>query len=690
MTSLLTGMSTYNRPCLAAIQGQVYYTNNENPVKVMNQSSANDAGIDGPAAALSGPAATSGGNTTNGTHLIRYRYRNSKTGFISNPSDNLSYTVSGGNGSLRFDVSTNYVLSTDAKVDTIDIEMTPVNDSNFWRATSALNTATAITVSVADAVLTQGINVSAEYGNLQDGELFANDPPSTGTIIVSHKNRTWVGGDNPYLISSANITFASGVTSVAYASGNTKWVGRLITADGDTAAYEIASVSSTTLTLSAVYAGTSGQKAASIYKKHPNRVDYSRLNYPESFGTDDFSRDVLIGKGDRLRAIYSRRDALYFFGLYSSDRLTFSVDPSPDTSNLLPINGNRGAFNQRCIIDADGRLFSFDRLGMYEVGEEPNHISNHIDQSLAEFVDYSEDAQFHGIFDPIDRVLAWFVVFLGESVPKYAAVVELDTLDTGDGPRWQFYQFRQGITSSAMVASTDGQVRAWVGDENGYTWALSTTNTFDGVYPTNPAIVTVAAGASTTILPINEDLETTVTLAGAIAYLPSTGEERVISTNATNSITLATALASAPAAATAVWLGSFPVEYRSKWWPGQGMQTKKKPSYFYLMLYPGLVEGKIQVYFYKDFSTQPYTWEMADSSYIGWDGVEFVNGVLTVNLSASSSQGNADGFVAVNMPSDQWRVMQARLVSTTPAGTLRILDMGFRVGRFEEFEDATE
>ncbi len=684
MTSLLIGMSTYGRPCLAAIQQAVYYTNNENAVKVMNQSAAYDAGIDGPSGALGAPTA-SGGNTTAGTHLLRYRYRNSKTGYISNPSDNLSYTVSGGNGTLRFDVTADYALSTDAKVDSIDIEMTAVNDSNFWRAASALNTATAITVNISDATLTQGINVSAIFGNLQNGELFANDPPPTSSIIISHKNRAWVGGDNPYLISSSLCTFTSGVASVAYANGNTEWAGRLIKGGTDTASYEIASVSSTTITISAVYGGTSGAKAAKIYKKFPNRASYSRLNYPESFGPDDFVRDVLIGTGDQLRGIYSRRDALYFFGLYSSDRLTFSVDPAPATSNLLPINGNRGVFNQRCIVSADGRLFAFDRLGMYEVGEEPKHISNHIDPTLSELVDYDEIAQFHGIFDPIDRSLAWFVVFLGDTVPKYAAVVDFDSIDSSDGPRWQFYQFRQGITSSTMVASSDGQVRAWVGDENGYTWAFSTTNTFDGIYPTNPAIVTVAAGATTTVLPVDEDLYTTVTMAGAIAYLPSTGEERVISTNAVNSITLATALTGAPADGTAVWLGSFPVEYRSKWWAGQGMQTKKKPSYFYLMLYPGSAEGKMQVYFYKDFSTQPYTWS-PDASYIGWDGVSFVNGVLTVDLDA----GSADGFVAVNMPSDQWRVMQFRLVSTTPAGTLRILDMGFRVGKFEEHEDAPE
>jgi hypothetical protein len=106
------------------------------------------------------------------------------------------------------------------------------------------------------------------------------------------------------------------------------------------------------------------------------------------------------------------------------------------------------------------------------------------------------------------------------------------------------------------------------------------------------------------------------------------------------------------------------------------------------MLYPGTATGKLQVYFYKDFSSQPYTFPEAatDASYIGWDGVTFVGGVLTVDLDA----GSGDGFVSVNMPSDQWRVMQARVVSTKPDGTLRILDMGFRVLKGEEVEVGNE
>lgn len=684
MTTIFTGLDDTNRVSMTAINGQVYLTNDFNPVKVLNQNGGDNAGIDGPSGAIGSPTPAAG-NTTNGTHLIRYRYRNSRTNYPSNPSDALSYTVTGGNGSLTFNVSSDYAASTDPKVTHIDIEMTPVNDGTFYRAQTALNTATTITVSISDDDLTQQENVTALYGSTQDGELFANEPPPTGSIVVAHRNRLWVMGNEPFLLTATQATFTLSSTSIAYADGSPEWAGRYIQADGDTTNYLISSVNSTAITISAVYAGSTGGKAATIYAANPNIASYSRLNFPESFG-GNLQREFLYGTGDRIRGGYSRRDALYVFGQYSSQRLTFSVNPSATTSNLIPILGNRGVLNQRCLVDADGRLFAWDRLGMYEVAEAPNHISNHIDPTLAELCDYDESVQFHGIFDPIERCLAWFFVAAGDTVPKYAAVVDLDTIDGGDGPRWQFYQFRQGITSSTMVASTDGQVRAWVGDENGYTWAFSTTNTFDGIYPTNPAVLTVAAGATTTVIPVDESLYTAVTMQGAIAYFPSSGEERVISTNTTSSVTLATALSGAPSDGAEMWVGSFPCEYRTKWWAGQGMQNKKKPSYFYLMLYPGTATGKMQVYFYRDFSTQPYTFPNADASYVGWDGVTFVNGVLTIDLDA----GSADGFVAVNMPADFWRVMQARLVSTKPDGTLRILDMGFRVGRAEEVEVGAE
>jgi len=675
MTDVLTGLNTTNRATLCPINGRIYLANDFDPIKVIDPDNGYNAGITGPSGALGAPTAAAG-NTSNGTHLARYRYRNSQTGYISNPSDNVSVTVTGGNGSLTFNSSSDYTLSTDAKVDYIDFEMTPVNDSTFYTATSILNTATAAVVSISDASLTQQFNASAIYGSAENFNLFNHEVPPVGSIVISHRGRTFIGGTAPYAITAS---FTSTSSTVTYTGGAQAWVGRLIQASGDTVNYTIGAVASTTMTLTAVYAGSTGSKSANVFKKLPNRVFYSEINMPESFNQAQNARDVLAGRGDRLRGIYSRTDALYFFGLYSSERLAFNTNPSAVTSNLLRIQGHRGVFNQRCIIEAEGRLFCFDKQGMYEVSETPRDISSHVYDTLKEQVDYSKSVQFHGVFDPIERTLIWFFVATGDTVPKFAAVVDFDTVGNAGEARWQFYQYRQGIVSSSIVASADGEVRAWVGDENGYTWTLSTTNTFDGIYPTNPSVLTIAAGATTTVLPVDEALYTTTTMAGAIAYLPSTGEEKLISTNSASSVTLATALDNAPSDGDILWAGSFPVEYRTKWWVGQGMQNKKKPSYFYLMLYPASGAGKLSIYFFKDFSTQPFTFT-PDISYIENDGVTFEGGVLTIDLDG----GSGDGFVAVNMPSEWSRSLQARILSTEPQGTLRIMDMGFKTGRAEE------
>lgn len=666
MTTLATGLNANSKMTFTAVNGRVYASNNFDPVKVMTADAAYNAGITGPSGAL-GAATATAGNCTNGNHLIRYRYRDSRTGYVSNPSDALSVTVSGGNGTLTFDVTADYTLSTDSKVDTIDFEMTAVNDSVFYRAKSALNTATAVAVSISDASLVQQVNIDSEYGSAATFDLFSHEPPPAGAVVVAHRNRLFVLGDTPYSITSASFTSSS--STVTYSGGSSKWPNRLIQVTADTVNYTISTVASTTMTLTAVYAGTTGVKTAKVYSKFPNRMYYSRLNMPESFYTSFYARDMLIGRGDRLIAGYSMSEGLFVFGRYSSQVLVFDTDPSALTSNLINIPGNRGVFNQRCLVEAEGRLFAWDRAGVYEVGNRPTIQSFHIDPLLDELVDYSYSAQFHGVYDSVERCLAWFFVASGDTTPKYAIVKELDS------DRWQVYRYLQAITASCVMASSDGQVRAWLGDENGYTWAFSTQNSFDGVYPSNPSVLTVTTATTSSFL-VSETLETTVGVAGCMAYLPSTGETRLVTANGDHSISVTPAVASAPAAGDEVWLGSIPFEYRTKWWAGEGMQGKKRPSYFYLMLYPGAATGKLQVYFYKDFSDQPYTWE-PDASYTGSasDGVTYPNNVMTIDLDA----GSGDGFIAVNMPSDWSRAIQARLISQKPDGALRIMDMGFKV-----------
>ncbi len=674
MTTVITGLNTTNRPTFCSVNGRVYVTNGFDVVKVLNADNGYSAGITGPASALTVNTASGAGATTSGTHLFRYRYIDSRTGYPSNPSDAVSIpVVSGTNGTLTFSIGTagtNIIRSTDPKVDTIQLEATPVADGTFWKAKTALQTNTSIVFTLSDASLTAGVNIDATLGAADTFDLFQHEPPPIGALIACMRNRVFIGGDNPY---ATQLTVSSGSATVTGSGFSPNWAGFLAQADGDTVQYEISAVATTlaSATLTTVYTGTSGTKDATVFKKFPNRVYYSPFGYPESFFSSEFARDVLQGRGDRLKAIYALPDAMYFLGRYSGDRLAFVTDPSATTSSLIPIKGHRGVLNQRCMVEAEGRLFAMDRQGIYEVNDVPRTLSGPVDFYLSQNADYDQSIQFHGSYDPVEKVLVWFYVANGDTVPKYAVCKELYS------ERWFIYAFLQGITASNVIAGSDGQVRLWVGDENGYRWAFSGVGAFDGVPPLQDAVVTVASGSTTTILNTNEALNTSPGLAGATLYVPTTGETGIIASNSASAVTLASALTTLPATNAELWLGSIPFIYETKWFEGRGKQDKKSPTYFYISLYPGSSTSTMQVYLYDDYDeTTPTDWDYDASTATLPDGVTIVSGILNIDLAGGTS---ADGFLNVPLGSGWNRALKARLVQQEPDGALRIMDMGFRI-----------
>ena len=687
MTIVSTNLNTVNRGNYTTINGRVYYSNGFDPIQVLTPNTSYQAGITGPTVfpASTGPSSAAG-SATPGSHLLRFRFRDAITGYVSNPSpafNAIVQTATGGSLTMVIGAAGDIVPSADTKATLIDLEMTPINDGTFYRAASVLATATTVTVGLTDAALTQLTDCDAQYGSATTFDLFSHEIPKNQPVICAHRGRLFVGGDYPF---SATLTVNSG--SVAFASTITTmpqgWPGRLIVASADTTSYAIATVNSvgTAGTLTAVYGGTTGTKPSVVYVPLPNRIYYSRPGAPEEYFAAYYARDVLIGRGDKVRAMYSRPDALYIFGQACCDRLAFAGDPGAASSYLMPVLGLRGTFNQKTLVEADGQLFSWDRNGIYACGPWPQHLSFKADDFLKENVDYSQSAQFFGGYDPIDHVLMWFFVALGDTFPRYAICKELHT------DKWFTMKFLQGITSCATMIGSDGQVRLWLGDINGYIWAFSTAGTFDGVPPAQTALCTViAVGSTTTVINVNESLDTASGNAGVTAYFPATGDTKIVSSNTTSALTISSALGAVPGNNAQIWLGSIPFEYRTKWYEREGKQVKKKPTYFYVSLYPGTAGGVFQIYFYKDYSATPFSFSLTaqDQTQLP-DGVTLVSGVLTVSLTGGSV--GADGFVAIPMPSDYARAWQAKVVSQIPVGALRIMDMGFRL--WYEQSDAVE
>lgn len=662
MTTLVSSLSTDVKGQFASMQSRSYFTNDFDAIQVWNppKATADTAGITGPAAAMGSPSSTAAGSCTTGTHLIRYRYKNSKTGYVSNPSDALTYTVTGaGAAQLTFNYGGPVTASADAKVDTIVVEMSPVNSPTYYVAATALNSASSVVVSISDSSLVQQANVSATTGD------YGHEPPAIGAIMVPHRGRMFIFGATTRTRTST--TFTNSSTTVTGTNFSTKWAGRLIRAGSSAVAYEIASVTnSTTLVLTTAFAETTTTATASIFSKFPNRGKWSRVLYPEGFKDAEYARDFLQNRADQITAACSYGTDIYVFGSHSSERLTYNLDPAVGDGQVLPIPGDRGCFQQRCLAQADGEWYSWDRQGIYKVtANGPQHISGNIDITLLETVDYSQSDSFHACFEPIDRVLHFFHVRSGDSSPKYAACYEKDT------GRWFFHRYLMGITGSGVVASSDGQVRMMIGDENGYTWFAGVSGSFDGVPPTSATVLTTTGTPTTTSIQVTDTLPTgTTTLAGVVVYDPNNGNTAVCSSNTADTLTTS-AFASAPTGPE-VWVGVIPFEVRTKWLTAPTLDNKKRPLYLSLKIIPGSSTGKLRVYYYLDFSTSPYVWTKP-SGVTDPDSVTTVDGQNYAEVTLSTGTSKTDAQVSVPVPGDFWRALQIRFVNERPDGSLRIV-----------------
>lgn len=661
MTSIYSGFNTEDSVTLTSAQGRVYIANDFDNMLVWDgiMTSAVPAGLAAPAAAPSAPG-TGAGNCSAGDHLVRYRYWSSQSQYVSNPSPAITVTVAAGGQTLTFTVGTHVVASSDVKCDQIIIEMTAVNSSAYYVAGYIRNTAAqSLAFSTVDSALIQG--------DLAEG--FGNEKPPLFSYPVIHKGRMFGAGTTAR---TRTVTATGSSATVSGTNFSTQWAGRLIRIGSDAVAYEILSATTTAITLTTPYTGTTGVQLAVIFSKLPNRLYWTDPFYVEGWNPQERARDMLQRTSDELRGYVSFGGDLVFFGRHSGERLVFTEDPGTLEGQIIPFVGNRGAHSQRTICEAEGELYVWDRQGMFRLeGIKQQHISKPIDVLLTEMVDFAYLDNFHSVFDPTDRVVMWFFTAIGDTKPYYAACYEVET------GRWFIHQWRQAITASAIVPDTNGQMRAWLSDENGFSWFYGIEGGFDGVPSGAPSVVTVTAGATATSIPVAEALTTVPTLEGAVIYNPTTDEEAVVSTNTATEFTMISpGFTTPPSDADVLYIGSIPFEYRTKWFAGSGQETKKQTIYFVIKLYPGPATGKLRVYFYGDFSSTPSPLTALSSD-------QWPNGV-TPNVAGNYWEvdldgGDGAGYLPIPTSSDWNRVVQARIINDIPTGELRILSAYFQV-----------
>ena len=194
MTLLKSDLSPNHRAYTAEYRRLGYVNNGWDRMVRWNgrAGTAVQAGIEGPSQALDSwtpTPSTAAGDTSPGVHVVRYRYLDSKTGYVSNPSEEREVDVASGAEELTFNINTsgatNIIRSTDAKVDKIVIEMTTVDGPEFFKATEVLNTASTVVVDIIDA------DLEVKFLSWPDD---GHDPPPVAKYVVSHRERLWLFG----------------------------------------------------------------------------------------------------------------------------------------------------------------------------------------------------------------------------------------------------------------------------------------------------------------------------------------------------------------------------------------------------------------------------------------------------------------------------------------------------------------
>ncbi len=684
-TTLLAGYNTAVIPSFCYVNGRLYVTNNFDRMQVWNGVAATmlDAGIAAPGAAPGAPV-TGSGNCTVGTHLFRYRFLDNTSPastYRSNVSAILTQSVTtAANALLTFGIgtsvttSTPIVRSTDAKVTTIQGEMTAASGSVYYVTGTVNNTATSLVVNVTDANL--ALN---ELGGLYDsGNSLTtddlgtgNEQPPLGSIITQCRDFMFLGGDEPYALTG--VTATTGSASVTGTGFSTLWNTRKVIRIGtDTTSYQISSATATTITLVNVYAGSTQTTTASVYSQNPNAIYWSAFiavrgaSLPESWRAAVRSRNVLNGTGDILRGLCEFNGDLMIFGKFTSQRLVFVDDPG--SGEIDELSGQFGVWNQRCLIKVEGTLYGWGPNGVWTArGGMPQWISRDIETTYGAIIDTNDAAQFHGSYDPATKTLRWFYTNTDDASPKQVIAYDLP------GQRWVRERYRQGIDASLFGADSAGKIQCILSDSvNGFTYYRQGIT--DGVPSGSTGSYTVASGSTTTITQVTDSLPTGALsdLAGLILYEPITGQEKAITSNTASAITHA-ALSVALVAGATIYVGAIPWSYETNWWIGDGLESAKRPDLFIEACPTSTASGILRMTFYADWGSTAQTFT-GESTYAPPLGIlPFTSGQAYIDAYFDNAS-STDGFLKFPLLMDWRRAVRVKIEVLGTLGTLKILD----------------
>lgn len=602
-------------------------------------------GIDAPTSAPSTTEGAAASNIGAGTYHYTYGYVNKNVSpeVVSNPSPSASRTTSTAKKILvKFSATVPDSQVTHKRL----FRSTNGQNAVLYKLTDVSATVNSYTDDVADATVSANDVMDTDHDvpsaarpfvDFHQGRvhLFGSRVENTGTIAIAGKTVT--GTSTTFRASHAGQTLVTGTTERTISSF--------------TSSTSIKLTASATVSSGASYAITPGISR--------NQWSWSKAGEPEYFPTAN-STNVYESDGDEPTGTFVLGGILYATKRSHVYAMVFANDPNPITGDggIYPALHHRGATNNRCIVVAGTVAYILDEKGIYafdgasasEIDTPVNRLIVPSTEGSTERVSWPYRELFHGVYDPKRNRVLFFVCIGTDTRPKHAFTYDILR------QRWSLEEYQQAITSSGVMEDADGKMRAWVGDENGFIWALGVSGSVDGSPPEGSSTVrgTVTSSTSTTITDSSATFYTTGdSLKGVPLYIlggTGAGQWRIISQNTATQLTVSSAWTTTPDTTSTYLVGAVESILRTKWFPSVGPKGKYRALRIYFEPYGS--EALLRVKLYLDFS---------GTAYAGWQKRGKRDSVTVTSNEMQVSLNDAKGYVEVPIGDIHCRFLKVEL-----------------------------
>lgn len=597
-------LGTTHRPCAAYLNRRLYLATGWTSLLVWDglagspgggidpEDAIQEAGLAGPSQEVGAwaPTPSSGvGSVDEGNHLVRYRYRSSQSGAVSNPSN--TYTLAAA-GSLAYTFpiddagASKIVRSTQFLADQIVLEATAVDDTeNWYEVARVAMTATEVEFDLSDVALARQRLSWDDADDASPG--LGHSRPPVKRYVLAHRGRLWKYGEVIHDQGTATVVHDSQTITGAGTGWNEAPLGtedtppiagrRFFAVPGqEGTVYEIlARVSATQLLVRRVsntfgpgYGAESQSGISYQIVSRDTQLYFSRAGFPESFPPDNALAIPGTGLSGQITAGVGFGADLIFFCEHGAYRFVYDLDPLTQ-GQFLPIPGTRGAYHQGLVFVLEGRVYCMDAEGVwvYE-GGSPIDLSGPITEELKD-LDRGRAQEWCAVYLPDCNSLRFYVTLTGDDAEGCRYFLQLNLDKRADLPRaWSTGRVDQAIKCVALVpyqanAGEPSQLVPVLGDALGHSW-YADQGTMEGG-TTALRQLTVADGGSESDVHVEETLPISNSGIGGVAVHWKEGNEtRLVAQNETNLIVLDEAFSAAPAEGDTLWLGRVRGKLRTK------------------------------------------------------------------------------------------------------------------------------